>query len=123
MRVILLKVDIQDCIFCKIISGEVPANIVLENDSILAFEDIEPQAPVHILIIPKKHITSINDIKFKDRDICGDMLLAAKQIAKISNINNSGYRTIFNTNEDGGQTVFHIHMHLLGGRKMKWPPG
>ena len=113
----------QDCIFCKIISGEVPANIVLENDSILAFKDIEPQAPVHILIIPKKHITSINDIKFNDRDICGDMLLAAKQIAKISNINNSGYRTIFNTNEDGGQTVFHIHMHLLGGRKMKWPPG
>ena len=123
MRVILLKVDIQDCIFCKIISGEVPANIVLENDSILAFKDIEPQAPVHILIIPKKHITSINDIKFKDRDICGDMLLAAKQIAKTSNINNSGYRTIFNTNEDAGQTVFHIHMHLLGGRKMKWPPG
>ena len=113
----------QDCIFCKIISGKVPANIVLENDSILAFKDIEPQAPVHILIIPKKHITSINDIEFKDRDICGDMLLAAKQIAKTLNIKNSGYRTIFNTNEDAGQTVFHIHMHLLGGRKMKSPPG
>ena len=113
----------QDCIFCKIISGEVPANIVLENDSILAFEDIEPQAPVHILIIPKKHIASINDMKSKDRNICGDMLLAAKQIAKITNINNRGYRTIFNTNKDAGQTVFHIHMHILGGRKLHWPPG
>ena len=112
-----------DCLFCKIISGDIPAGIIFENKNILAFNDIEPQAPVHILIIPKKHIISLNDVMVDDRDICGDMLLAAKEVSKIKNINNSGYRTVFNTNEDAGQTVFHIHMHLIGGRKMKWPPG
>lgn len=113
----------KDCLFCNIINKSVPAKIVFENDSVLAFEDIEPQAPVHVLIIPKKHIVSINDIEFEDKEVCGEMLLAAKKIAKDLKINDSGYRTIFNTNEDGGQTVFHIHMHLLGGRKLKWPPG
>jgi len=113
----------KDCLFCNIINKSVPAKIVFENDSVLAFEDIEPQAPVHVLIIPKKHILSINDIEFEDREVCGEMLLAAKKIAKDLKINDSGYRTIFNTNQDGGQTVFHIHMHLLGGRKLKWPPG
>ena len=113
----------KDCLFCNIINKSVPAKIVFENDSVLAFEDIEPQAPVHVLIIPKKHIVSINDIEFEDKEVCGEMLLAAKKIAKDLKINDSGYRTIFNTNEYGGQTVSHIHMHLLGGRKLKWPPG
>lgn len=113
----------KDCLFCNIIKESVPAKIVFENDSVLAFEDIEPQAPVHVLIIPKKHIKSINNIEFEDKEVCGEILLAAKKIAKDLKINDSGYRTIFNTNEDGGQTVFHIHMHLLGGRKLKWPPG
>ena len=113
----------KDCLFCNIINKSVPAKIVFENNSVLAFEDIKPQAPVHVLIIPKKHILSINDIEFEDREVCGEMLLAAKKIAKDLKINDSGYRTIFNTNQDGGQTVFHIHMHLLGGRKLKWPPG
>ena len=113
----------KDCLFCNIINKSVPAKIVFENDSVLAFEDIEPQAPVHVLIITKKHILSITDIEFEDREVCGEMLLAAKKIAKDLKINDSGYRTIFNTNQDGGQTVFHIHMHLLGGRKLKWPPG
>ena len=113
----------KDCLFCNIINKSVPAKIVFENDSVLAFEDIEPQAPVHVLIIPKKHITSINEIEFEDKEVCGEILLAAKKIAKDLKINDSGYRAIFNTNKDGGQTVFHIHMHLLGGRKLKWPPG
>ena len=119
----LLKGDMEDCLFCKIINREISANIVFENDNILAFEDIEPQAPIHLLIIPKKHIASINDIEPKDNNICGDMLLAAKEIANMMNVDGSGFRTIFNTNEDAGQTVFHIHMHFLAGRKMKWPPG
>ena len=113
----------KDCLFCNIINKSVPAKIVFENDRVLAFEDIEPQAPVHVLIIPKKHITSINEIEFEDKEVCGEILLAAKKIAKDLKINDSGYRAIFNTNEDGGQTVFHIHMHLIGGRKLKWPPG
>ena len=113
----------QDCLFCKIISGTVPVDIILENENIIAFNDIEPQAPVHILIIPKKHIISLNEITIDDKKICGDILLAAKEVSKISNINDSGYRTVFNTNEDAGQTVFHIHLHLIGGRKLKWPPG
>ncbi len=113
----------KDCLFCNIINKSVPAKIVFENDSVLAFEDIEPQAPVHVLIIPKKHIVSINDIEFEDKEVCGEILLAAKKIAIDLKIKDSGYRAIFNTNKDGGQTVFHIHMHLLGGRKLKWPPG
>ena len=113
----------KDCLFCNIINKSVPAKIVFENDSVLAFEDIEPQAPVHVLIVPKKHIASINEIEFEDKEVCGEILLTAKKIAKDLKINDSGYRTIFNTNQDGGQTVFHIHMHLLGGRKLKWPPG
>lgn len=113
----------KDCLFCNIINKSVPAKIVFENDSVLAFEDIEPQAPVHVLIIPKKHIVSINDIEFEDKEVCGEILLSAKKIAIDLKIKDSGYRAIFNTNKDGGQTVFHIHMHLLGGRKLKWPPG
>lgn len=111
------------CLFCSIVNGSIPAKKIFETDTILAFEDIEPQAPVHVLIIPKKHIASINDIEDKDKEVCGEMLLAAKKIAEMLDIKDSGYRTVFNTNEDGGQTVFHIHMHLLGGRKLKWPPG
>lgn len=119
----LLKGDMEDCLFCKIINKEIPANIVFENENILAFEDIEPQAPIHLLIIPKKHIATINDIEPQDKNICGDILLAAKEIANTMNVDSSGFRIIFNTNEDAGQTVFHIHMHFLAGRKMKWPPG
>ena len=113
----------ENCLFCKIINREIPATIIFDNDYVLAFEDIDPQAPIHLLIIPKKHIATINDIEPSDKKICGDMLLAAKDIASIMNVDSRGYRTIFNTNEDAGQTVFHIHMHFLAGRKMKWPPG
>ena len=113
----------EACLFCSIVNGSISAKKIFETDTILAFEDIEPQAPVHVLIIPKKHIASINDIEDKDKEVCGEMLLAVKKIAEMLDIKDSGYRTVFNTNEDGGQTVFHIHMHLLGGRKLKWPPG
>tara|TARA_X000001036_G_scaffold336956_1_gene315911 strand:+ start:238 stop:558 length:321 start_codon:yes stop_codon:yes gene_type:complete len=105
------------------VNNNIPCEKLIENDSIIAFRDINPQAPTHILIIPKKHITTINDLKPDDSTLIGEMFLIAKQLAKIENINNSGFRMVFNCNKDGGQTVFHIHLHLLGGRKLSWPPG
>tara|TARA_Y100001949_G_scaffold31876_1_gene24970 strand:+ start:844 stop:1164 length:321 start_codon:yes stop_codon:yes gene_type:complete len=105
------------------VSGVIPCDKVHENEYVLAFRDIDPKAPTHILIIPKKHITTLNEINKSDQDLLGELLLTAKKIAKDEGINASGYRTVFNCNSDGGQTVFHIHMHLLGGRPMAWPPG
>ena len=113
----------SDCLFCKIVAGEIPCDKVLENELLIAFRDISPVSPTHILIIPKKHISSLNELSEVDRFLAGEMLLSAKKIAKSEKINLSGYRTVINTNDDGGQTVFHIHMHLIGGRKMDWPPG
>ena len=110
-------------IFKKIINKELKADIVYENDNILCFNDINAKAPVHILIIPKKEIPTLNDIKDEDKYLIGEMFLVAKRIAKKYKINKKGYRLVFNCNEDAGQTVFHIHMHLLGGRKLNWPPG
>ncbi|MCK4869527.1 MAG: histidine triad nucleotide-binding protein [Gammaproteobacteria bacterium] len=113
----------MDCLFCKIIAGEIPADIIYHDDDVLVFNDINPQAPVHKIIIPKKHIATLNDITEKEAPLIGHMLLVAKNIAHELNIADSGYRTIFNCNSDAGQEVFHIHLHLLGGRKMHWPPG
>lgn len=113
----------NDCLFCKMIAGEIPCNIVYENESVFAFRDIDPKAPTHILLIPRKHIRSINELGESDQTLAGELLLIAKKIAKDEGIDESGFRTIFNTNSDGGQTVFHMHMHILGGRKMAWPPG
>ena len=113
----------NDCLFCKMIAGEIPCDIVYENESVFAFRDIDPKAPTHILLIPRKHIRSINELGESERNLAGELLLTAKKIAKDEGIDESGFRTIFNTNSDGGQTVFHIHMHILGGRKMAWPPG
>tara|TARA_Y100000766_G_scaffold83154_1_gene70760 strand:+ start:1865 stop:2206 length:342 start_codon:yes stop_codon:yes gene_type:complete len=110
-------------LFTKIINKEIPAEIIYEDNDILAFNDINPQAPVHVLIIPKKEIKTINDIKVEDKEILGKIFLVAKKIAKKLNIDETGYRTVFNCNEDGGQSVYHIHLHLLGGRKLNWPPG
>jgi len=110
-------------IFQKIIDRELDADIVFENDNIIAFNDINPIAPVHVLIVPKKPIESINSIEKEDDHLMGEMFLVAKELAKKLKINDSGYRTVFNTNEDGGQTVYHIHLHLIGGRKLDWPPG
>ena len=111
-------------LFKKIINREIPANIVFEDDLCLAFKDIAPQAPVHILLIPKKEIRSMNDIDTeKDREILGHLMIKAHEIAKKEKIADKGYRLVINTNEDGGQTVYHLHIHILGGRVFKWPAG
>ena len=109
--------------FCKIISREIPASIVYEDDRVLAFNDINPQAPTHVLVIPKRHIASLGDLGPDDDPIVGELARRAARIAEERGISASGYRTVFNTNRDAGQTVFHIHLHLLGGRPMSWPPG
>ncbi len=113
----------MDCLFCGIIEREIPAEIVFDNDALMAFRDVNPQAPTHILIIPKKHIQNINHATARDEALLGQLVLAAKQIAAQENLADNGYRLVFNTNDHGGQTVHHIHLHLLGGRQMTWPPG
>ena len=113
----------SECLFCKIRDGEIPSDIVYENDHVLAFNDINPVAPTHILIIPKEHISTLNDLKENHTQTMGEIFLAAKELASREGFAESGYRTIFNCNEYGQQTVFHIHLHLIGGRQMSWPPG
>lgn len=112
----------MDCLFCKIINKEIPAQIIYEDEHVLAFNDISPQAPTHVLIIPRKHISTLNDVEQGDETIVGHMIKTAAEIAKEMGFDQSGYRTVFNCNEDGGQTVYHIHLHLLGGKAMGWPP-
>ena len=112
-----------DCLFCKIRDGEIPSETVYENDDILAFKDVNPHSPKHILIVPRKHIATINDMEGEDAKIMGEMMLAAQEIAKTEGVAESGFRLVINTNDDAGQTVHHIHMHLMGGRNMAWPPG
>ncbi len=113
----------SDCLFCKISNKEIPSDFIYESDSVLAFNDINPQAPTHVLIIPRKHIATLNDLKSEDRELVGEMHMVAQQIAGECNLSESGYRTVFNCNDAAGQTVFHIHLHLLGGRNLVWPPG
>jgi len=112
-----------DSLFTKIINREIPAKIIYEDDFVAAFNDINPQAPVHILIVPKKQIATINDADEADMDLLGRLVLTAKKLAIENGIDEDGYRLVFNCNEGAGQTVFHIHCHLLGGRIMNWPPG
>lgn len=114
---------IMDCIFCKIISGEAKANLIYQDDTIIAFDDLFPKAPQHKLIIPRKHIATLNDITAKDKDLLGHMMLVASDLAKKYNIAESGYRVLVNCNADGGQAVYHLHLHLIGGRSLRWPPG
>lgn len=111
-----------DCLFCKIIDHDIPASIVYEDDRILAFNDINPQAPTHVLVVPKKHIATLNDLSADDDELLGEMIRRGAAIARERGLS-TGYRLVFNTNRDAGQTVFHIHLHLLGGRSMHWPPG
>lgn len=113
----------SDCLFCKIASKELPAEIVWEDEEIIAFKDIKPVAPIHILLIPKKHIASMNEVTEEDIKILGKMQIVASKLAKSLNISEAGYRLVSNCGEQGGQTVFHIHYHLLGGRHLGWPPG
>jgi histidine triad (HIT) family protein len=111
----------NDCLFCRIVRREIPATIIAETDRVLAFRDIDPKAPVHVLVIPKVHMDSTNDVQ--DFSIVGELARVAANVARAEGITESGYRLVVNTNADGGQTVGHLHLHLLGGRAMKWPPG
>ncbi|MBC2579247.1 histidine triad nucleotide-binding protein [Clostridium sp. DJ247] len=113
----------EDCIFCKIIKGQIPCEKVYEDDIVLSFKDISPAAPIHVLIIPKEHISSLNDISEENSKIIAHIFIIAKKIAKDLGLSENGYRIVTNCGEDGGQTVGHIHFHLLGGRSLKWPPG
>ncbi|CAG7856946.1 hypothetical protein MCAMS1_01621 [biofilm metagenome] len=111
----------SDCLFCKMVAGEIKPDTVFENDRILAFKDINPQAQIHILIIPKIHIATLNEMD--EAGLGGEILMTAAKLAKQLDIADSGYRTVFNCNANGGQAVYHLHLHLLGGRQMGWPPG
>ena len=111
------------CLFCKIINGEIDADVVYQDDQLLAFRDISPQAPTHILVIPRRHIPAVNDLSADDSTLIGELVLRAKQLAADEGIDDSGYRLVLNCNRDAGQSVDHIHLHLLGGRSMGWPPG
>ncbi len=113
----------SDCLFCRMVAGEISADVVYEDDDVLAFRDINPQAPTHVLVVPKEHIGTINELNSSDAQIMGQLFLAAKKVAEQEGIAEVGYRTVMNCNEDAGQTVFHIHLHVLGGRRMTWPPG
>ncbi|MGD0959280.1 MAG: histidine triad nucleotide-binding protein [Methylomonas sp.] len=111
----------DDCLFCKMATGVIQTNVVFEDDKLLAFHDITPQAPLHVLIIPKQHITNLNDLD--DSELGGRLLQTAARLAAKFGYADSGYRLVFNTNADGGQSVYHLHAHLLSGRKLRWPPG
>jgi histidine triad (HIT) family protein len=113
----------SDCLFCKIIAGQIPGKFLHQDDELVAIADINPQAPLHALIIPRKHIATLNDLSPEDDAIVGAMHRAAAALAAQHGYSNRGYRTVFNTNREAGQTVFHIHLHLLAGRGLTWPPG
>ena len=113
----------MDCLFCKIISWDIPADIVFQDVQLLAFLDISPKAPEHILIIPKKHIATLNDVEAEDAELLGDLMLTAATLAADAGCAEEGYRVVMNCNAAAGQTVFHIHLHLLCGRPLSWPPG
>lgn len=113
----------ENCLFCGIAAGEIPATIVYQDDRVLAFEDVNPQAPFHVLIIPRRHIATLNDLEHDDETLVGEIVKHAARLAKEYGHDQDGYRTVFNCNRGAGQSVFHIHLHLLAGRNMTWPPG
>ena len=113
----------RDCIFCKIAAGDVDADIIYQSDELVGFRDLNPQAPTHVLIIPRRHISTINDITESDAELIGQLFVAAKEIAAQEGISEPGYRVTMNCNAGAGQSVFHVHLHLLGGRQFTWPPG
>jgi len=113
----------MDCLFCKIISGQIPGSIVYQDDRVVAFRDINAQAPMHVLIVPRRHIASLNELTAEDDGIVGEMVRRAAAIAAEHGHAERGYRTVFNCNAEAGQTVYHIHLHVLGGRRLGWPPG
>ena len=113
----------MNCIFCKIVAGQIPARIVLDEPELLAFRDVNPVAPMHVLVVPKRHIVSLADITEAEVGLVGRMFVAARKVAEIDGVVARGFRTVFNSGPDGGQTVFHLHLHVLAGRAMHWPPG
>lgn len=113
----------DDCLFCNIVRGKIPAKLVLDESDLVAFEDINPQAPVHLLVIPKRHVASLNEASDEDAPMLGALVTAARRLARERGIDASGYRVVINTMAGAGQSVFHVHLHLLGGRPMHWPPG
>lgn len=113
----------SDCLFCRIVDGEIPATVVYTDDRLIAFRDINPQAPTHLLVIPRRHIASLNELTPEDDRLVGEMVRRAAALAKAEGQADLGYRTVFNTNAAAGQTVFHIHLHVLAGRNLRWPPG
>lgn len=113
----------NECLFCRIIAGQAPARIVHQNDRVIAIDDINPQAPLHVLVMPRRHIATLNDLGAGDDDLVGEMIRCAAAIARERGVADQGYRAIFNCNRGAGQTVYHIHLHVLGGRRMSWPPG
>jgi histidine triad (HIT) family protein len=112
-----------DCLFCQIVAGDIPSRVVAQSDTAFAFDDIEPQAPVHVLVIPKEHITSADHVVEAHRGIVDDLVLLAQQVAEVKGVRDSGYRLVMNVGEDANMSVAHLHMHVLGGRRMSWPPG
>lgn len=113
----------SDCLFCKIIRGQIPAALVYQDDRVVAFKDINPQAPMHLLVVPRRHVASLNDLTADDDGLVGEMVRRATTLARDHGHSERGFRTVFNCNADAGQTVFHIHLHVLGGRTLTWPPG
>jgi histidine triad (HIT) family protein len=112
-----------DCLFCRIVAREIPAKILYEDDALVVIQDINPQAPLHALVIPRRHIATINELTSADDELVGRMVRQAGLLAREHGLHDGGYRTVFNCNRDAGQTVFHIHLHVLGGRVLSWPPG
>lgn len=112
-----------DCLFCKIATGQIPGNFVHQDETMVAFRDINPQAPLHVLIVPRRHIATLNDLSVEDDALVGSLFRRAAAVAKEHGYDSRGYRTVFNCNREAGQTVFHIHLHLLAGRALGWPPG
>lgn len=113
----------MSCIFCRIIAGEIPSTTVYDDDALVAFKDVNPQAPMHVLVVPRRHIATLNDLQPGDDALVGSMFRVAARLAREAGFDGSGYRTVFNCNAQAGQTVFHVHLHVLGGRTMAWPPG
>ena len=113
----------SDCLFCKVVAREIPAQVVYEDEELIAFRDINPQAPLHVLIVPRRHIATLNDLQAADDQLVGTMIRRAAALATEHGYGGRGYRTVFNCNREAGQSVFHIHLHVLGGRALTWPPG
>ncbi len=113
----------KECLFCRIVAGEIPASVVWEDDHVLAFRDIDPKAPTHVLVVPRRHIPSVDALEDDDSEVIGRLYLAARDIARDEGVEEGGYRCVVNTGPDAGQSVDHIHLHLLGGRSLRWPPG